>query len=64
MWSLTGRLVTGLATAVLAGGLVTLSAQQVSAGTDATTAEPGWTHGQPSHGNVGLGPYSLCIYSQ
>jgi hypothetical protein len=39
MWSLTGRLVTGLATAVLAGGLVTLSAQQVSAGTDATTAD-------------------------
>ena len=29
-----------------------------------TTAEPGWNQKQPCNGNVGLGPYSLCIYSQ
>jgi 1,4-alpha-glucan branching enzyme len=29
-----------------------------------TTAAPGWNQGQPCNGNVGIGPYSLCIYSQ
>jgi 1,4-alpha-glucan branching enzyme len=29
-----------------------------------TTAAGGWNQGMPCNGNVGLGPYSVCIYSQ
>jgi 1,4-alpha-glucan branching enzyme len=29
-----------------------------------TSAEPGWNQGLPCNGNVGLGPYAVCIYSQ
>ena len=29
-----------------------------------TSARPGWNQGLPCHGNVGLGPYSIGIYSQ
>ncbi len=29
-----------------------------------TSAQEGWNQGLPCNGNVGIGPYSVCVYSQ